>query len=333
MDSLTHIVLGAAIGEVTLGEKIGNKALLWGGLLSIIPDLDVFVTPFLNPVSALFFHRGISHSLLFLLIITPIAGWILSRIEKNHSIDLKSWMLFSFFPLLSHIFIDCFNTYGTGIFEPFSNLRVAYDSIAIVDFIFLLPISIAVIWAMFYQKQNRVRRIITWIGLGLSTVYFCFTILNKINIESTAKDQLAFRNIKYNRLLTTPVPLSNFLWMIIAENDSGYNIGYYCNFDKKKDIKFRFLPRNSALLGNLRETNEVKKLLLFTKGFYTVDKDLKGNLWLYDLRYGSLDLEDEKAYVFSFEIKETPTGVEISRSHPNRRINFKTITKFFGRIF
>ena len=121
--------------------------------------------------------------------------------------------------------------------------------------------------------------------------------------------------------------------MIIAENDSGYNIGYYCNFDKKKDIKFRFLPRNSALLGNLRETNEVKKLLLFTKGFYTVDKDLKGNLWLYDLRYGSLDLEDEKAYVFSFEIKETPTGVEISRSHPNRRINFKTITKFFGRIF
>ena len=30
MDSLTHLVLGAAIGELVLGKKIGNRALIWG---------------------------------------------------------------------------------------------------------------------------------------------------------------------------------------------------------------------------------------------------------------------------------------------------------------
>ena len=333
MDSLTHIILGAAIGEVTLGKKIGNKALLWGGLLSVIPDLDVLISPFISPVSALFFHRGISHSLLFVLIVALIAGYAISCIEKKHSIAFKSWIYFSLLPLLAHIFIDCFNTYGTGIFEPFSHVRVSYDSIAIIDFLFMLPISIAVIWAMFYQKQKRVRRILVWFGLGLSTIYFCFTILNKINIESIAKKQLAQQGLVSSRLLTTPVPLSNFIWLIVAENESGFNMGYYSNFDTKEEIKFRFLPRNSELLGTLKDLKEVKEIVRFTKGFYTVDKGANGSLWIYDLRYSSLDFERENAYVFSFEIKETSAGVKISRSHPNRSINLQTITKYFKKFF
>ena len=43
MDSLTQIVLGSACGEAVLGKKIGNKALLFGGIAGTIPDLDVFV--------------------------------------------------------------------------------------------------------------------------------------------------------------------------------------------------------------------------------------------------------------------------------------------------
>ncbi|NOU18842.1 MAG: metal-dependent hydrolase [Bacteroidales bacterium] len=332
MDSLTHIVLGAAIGEVTLGKKIGNKALLYGAFLGTIPDLDVFITPFLNPVSSLFFHRGISHSLLFLVFIAPIVGWILSKIEKKHSIELKEWILFSLFPLLSHIFIDCFNTYGTGIFEPFSNIRIAYDTMAIIDFIFLAPLTIAVIWVMFYQKQDRIRRIIMWIGLGLSTAYFFFTIVNKIDIELKIKKQLASSNIQYNRLLTTPAPLSNFLWLIVAENDNGYNIGYYYPI-KNNDVKFNFQARNSELLDSLLEDKNLLNLLRFTKGFYIVEKDISGSLWLYDIRYCGLDFEDTNSHVFSFKLKQNLTSVDISRAHPNRKINLKTIINYFAKVF
>ena len=43
MDSITQIVLGAACGEIALGKKIGNKAILFGAIGGTIPDLDVLI--------------------------------------------------------------------------------------------------------------------------------------------------------------------------------------------------------------------------------------------------------------------------------------------------
>ena len=44
MDSLTQIVLGASMGEMVAGRKIGNRAMVWGAAAATIPDLDVFAT-------------------------------------------------------------------------------------------------------------------------------------------------------------------------------------------------------------------------------------------------------------------------------------------------
>lgn len=68
MDSLTQIVLGAAVGEVALGKKIGNRAMIWGAIGGTIPDLDVIGNAFLNEFDALAFHRGLSHSIFFSLV-------------------------------------------------------------------------------------------------------------------------------------------------------------------------------------------------------------------------------------------------------------------------
>lgn len=332
MDSFTHIVIGAAIGETILGKKIGNKALLWGALISTVPDLDVFITPFINPVDALFFHRGISHSLLFALLAIPIIGWTISKVERKLLVDLKSWILLSAITIVAHLAVDCFNTYGSGIFEPFSNLRVAYDSMAIIDIFIAIPFLILLIWILFLQKQRKKRRVLAWAGICFMSIYFGFTVFNKINIETIIKEQLANQKIKYNRILTSPLPLTNFMWIAVAEDDNGFNIGYYCNFDNKKDIKFRYLPRNNEYLGNLKDNTEIKQLIHFTKNYYAVDSTRKGTIIIHDLRFGSLDFEDENAYVFSFTIKETTKGIEISRSHPDRKINYRSIKKYLKRV-
>ena len=65
MDSLSQIVLGAAVGEATLGKKVGNYAMLWGAIAGTIPDLDVFASRFTDNVTALEIHRGFSHSIVF----------------------------------------------------------------------------------------------------------------------------------------------------------------------------------------------------------------------------------------------------------------------------
>jgi len=82
MDSLTQIVLGAAVGEAVLGKKLGNKAMLWGAIAGTIPDLDVFVKLFTDPITATELHRGISHSLLFSMLFAPLLAWFVSKSQK-----------------------------------------------------------------------------------------------------------------------------------------------------------------------------------------------------------------------------------------------------------
>lgn len=82
MDSLTQIVLGAAVGEVVLGKKIGNKAMLWGAIAGTLPDLDVYLSLFFDRLTANELHRGFSHSIVFSLVISPVLAWLLLKREK-----------------------------------------------------------------------------------------------------------------------------------------------------------------------------------------------------------------------------------------------------------
>ena len=82
MDSLTQIVLGAAVGEVVLGRKVGNKAILWGAVAGTIPDLDVLSKYFVDEVSALEMHRGFSHSILFGILFAPVFAILVKKQER-----------------------------------------------------------------------------------------------------------------------------------------------------------------------------------------------------------------------------------------------------------
>lgn len=76
MDSLTQIILGAAVGEAALGKRIGNRAMVWGAIAGTIPDLDVIANGFMTPIDALAFHRGPTHSAFYLIILSLLLGWI-----------------------------------------------------------------------------------------------------------------------------------------------------------------------------------------------------------------------------------------------------------------
>ncbi len=96
MDSLTQIVLGAAVSEVSVGKKIGNRSILWGGIAGTIPDLDVISNLWMDPLDALAFHRGISHSFLFAFLAPPLLGFLVHSIykSKHHKqIALACWSL------------------------------------------------------------------------------------------------------------------------------------------------------------------------------------------------------------------------------------------------
>lgn len=83
MDSLTQITLGAAVGEVVLGRKAGNKAMLWGAIGGTLPDLDVFSNLAADEISALAFHRAITHSIFFAMLAPLMLGWLVHRLYRD----------------------------------------------------------------------------------------------------------------------------------------------------------------------------------------------------------------------------------------------------------
>lgn len=108
MDSLTQIVLGAAMGEAVLGKKIGNRAMVWGALAGTIPDLDVIGNLWMDKVDALAFHRGISHSFFFAITATFILAFFTSRLYRWKN---KHWVEFS----IGAIFFCLIMMFITGI--------------------------------------------------------------------------------------------------------------------------------------------------------------------------------------------------------------------------
>ena len=118
MDSLTQIVLGAAVAEAALGKKIGNRAMVWGAIAGTIPDLDVLANGFMTPIDALAFHRGITHSFLFEIIAALILGWGVFKMyqsPRHKWFGIVGWSVLSVAIGISILFLGSFGLIKTVI--------------------------------------------------------------------------------------------------------------------------------------------------------------------------------------------------------------------------
>ncbi len=285
MDSITHLALGACMGEAFAGKSLGKKAMLWGAMAQSIPDIDIITSFWMNTSSSLLSHRGFTHSFLFFAIITPLFAFLAERWHRPHNIRLGKWLLFFGGVIFIHIIIDAFNNYGVGWFEPFSHERISFNAIYVADPFFSIWPGIACVALIFGKRWTSKRRNWWRMGLGLSTLYLFFCLVNKVKIDAEVKNILQKQQISYTRYFTTPAPLQNFLWFVVAGNDSGYHIGYRSLFDSKGEIVFQYFPRNDSLLEPVHDQEDVQQLIRFSKLFYTVEK-WNDTLVFNDLRFG-----------------------------------------------
>lgn len=308
MDSLTQIVLGAACGEAVLGRKIKNKALLWGAVGGLVPDMDMVFYMMYDPVDSLFVHRGFSHSLLFPLLLAPLLGMVFSRLQKNPDVSWKEWAWLFLFSIGTHPLLDTFTGYGTGLFEPFSNYRAELHTISIIDPLYTLPFLFCLI--MVWRAKADVKRRKKWnsTGIALSTAYLLFTAGNQWVMQKNFTAELTKNNIEARSLYVAPAPLSNILWYAIAESGSGFYIGHRSWFDTQP-AEFTFFPKNDSLIEDIRSDEKIQKLARFSKSYYTVTKE-NGKLFFHDLRFGQAGgWSDKKAgFVFVFEIEKHDDG-------------------------
>lgn len=288
MDSITQIVLGAAMGEAVGGRKLGNKAALWGAIAGTIPDLDVFISILYHPIEGALIHRGFSHSLLFPILFSPVFAWLTYILYKKRY-EYKTWVYLFFFGIVTHPLLDIFTNYGTQLFWPASN-RVSFDSVFVIDPLYTVPFMITVIVAISMKRTAKWRSTINWIGIVYSTFYLFWGLFAQYTVSKHTNEYFAQANIKVNRTIVSAMPLTTFYWAIIAEGDDNYYITYKSIFGEFKQSDLEVIPKNHQLLKELKWKENEKKypemLRFFSKGYYTLEK--KENQYnFYDLRFGS----------------------------------------------
>lgn len=287
MDSITHLALGACMGEAFAGRVLGKKAMLWGALAQSVPDIDFITSFWMDTPSALLAHRGFTHSFLFCALITPLMAFLAERWHRPHDIRLRKWMLFFGGVIFIHIFIDAFNNYGVGWLEPFSPHRISFNAIYVADPFFSIWPGIACA-ALIVLSRYRPKRNHWWrIGLVLPALYLGYCLVNKAKMNSDVKSILRHQQVPYQSYFTTPAPLQNWLWYVVAETDSGYYTGFRSVFDKKKEITLQYFPRNDAWLNQALHSEQVQQLIRFSRGYYTLEK-WNDTLVFNDLRFGQI---------------------------------------------
>ena len=334
MDSITHIALGACMGEAFAGKTLGKKALLWGALAQSIPDIDFITSFWMNTPSSLLAHRGFTHSFLFCAIITPLFAFLAERTHRPHNISLRKWMLFFGGVIFIHIFIDGFNNYGVGWLEPFSHKRISFNAIYVADPLFFIWPDIACI-ALLYLKQRIPQRKKWWrMGLVVSSCYLLFCVVNKYRIDNEVKNILQKQQISYNRYFSTPAPFQNWLWYVVAGNDSGYHVGFSSLLDNKKEITFQYFPRNDSLLNAIDNKEELQKLIRFSQQFYTVEK-WGDTLVFNDLRFGQiLGWQNPKEkFVFHYYLQYPDENALVVQRGRFTGWNLQNIRSLFRRIW
>ena len=304
MDSLTQIVLGAAVAEAVGGKKLGNKAPLWGAIAGTIPDLDVFMRFFYHPIDAALVHRGFSHSILFAVLGSPIFAYIVHRIYKQ-KFPYKTWLWLFFLGIITHPMLDMFTNYGTQFLWPL-DYRITFNTVFVVDPLYTLPFGLCVLIILFFKSTNKWRSRINWFGIYYSSAYLIWGVIVKLYILNCSTDYFSKANYSTENEMVTPMPLTSFYWMMLGEDKANYYVGYKSIFKDFQPKDIDVIPKNQLKLDSLvwSDIDYSDKLKFISNNYYNLEIR-KDTVVFYDLRFGvvsKLTNNKVRTPLFGYEI-------------------------------
>ncbi|OZI22880.1 metal-dependent hydrolase [Bordetella genomosp. 7] len=219
MDSLTQAVLGAGIQGSLMGRYQGRKALLYGGLLATLPDLDVLVS-YPDPVSLMTYHRGFSHSVFVLGGLAAVLAWLIRKKWPHAPYSAGRLFLTLFLVLVTHPVLDAFTVYGTQLFWPWPSVPESWSAMFIIDPVYTVPLALAVLAAAIFGCTGGTRRALA-IVLMLGTVYLGAALAGRWHAEERVRQALLQQGVRPTAVLATPMPFNILLWRVLAKDGHG----------------------------------------------------------------------------------------------------------------
>ena len=218
MDPVSQGAVGAAFAQSAAKKE--NVILIGfiGFLAGLAPDLDVLIRSEDDPILFLEYHRQFSHSLFFI----PIGSFFVALFIfpfVRGLMSLRMVYIASFLGYATHGLLDACTSYGTQLFWPFSDQRVTWNNISILDPIFTVPIVILLAIAITKRK-----RIFSFIAIGWIIFYLSLGFIQYERTLSAAMDLANSRGHNAERMTLKPSFGNLILWKSIYQHEETYYV-------------------------------------------------------------------------------------------------------------
>jgi inner membrane protein len=222
MDPLSHAVVAASASASVQPAARGSTLpayLLAAGLAALAPDLDVLIRSSTDPLLTMEYHRQFSHALAFVPFGALACALVVFRAVRR-KLGFGQTYLACLAGYATHSLLDAFTTYGTELLWPISDARIAWSTIAVVDFMFTGPIALLVALAVAKRRARYAQ-----LAAGWAALYLAFGALQAARATAAGAALAASRSHAPVRVEAIPALFSSLvLWKIVYEHDGRYYV-------------------------------------------------------------------------------------------------------------
>lgn len=327
MDPLTHAVTGASFALLISKPHQKKWALLCGLIAGTIPDLDVLIRSKENPLLTIQYHRHFTHSLFFLPFGALIASWIVLFFAR-HKICWKECYRYCFIAYLTHPLLDAATSYGTHLLWPFTNDRVAWSIVPIVD---PIPTGLLLIGSIGGLISHS-KKIIIFCLIGF-LMYLGIGSIQKKAVESALQELSSSRGHSLVKYDVKPSVLQIVLWRTIYIDKEIIYVDAFQKYPFRKAVHYSggslpqyFYKKESRFSVESIAYQDLKKFTFFSDDYVAqsaMDHELIG-----DIRFALLPHRTEPLWT----VRINPALPEKHLLFENHRQMEENSWEIFGKM-
>ncbi|HMU64331.1 MAG: metal-dependent hydrolase [Nitrosomonas sp.] len=302
MDLLTQGLLGAALAQAGSKQQETRIATGVGFFAGLLADADILIQSDQDPLLTVEFHRHFTHSIFFVPFGALIAALILWFFLR-HKLSFLRLYFYCFLGYSLSGVLDGLTSYGTHLFWPISQERVALNLISVIDPVFTLILLAGVIIA-FRKKTKTFARI----SLFLAGLYLCIGWLQLQRAENMAAFLAQTRGHVIETSIVKPTLANLILWRSIYEMNGKFyvdaiRVGFFSEpkvYEGETIEKFipgihaPKLPEKSVL------ADDIERFTHFSAGYIGIQPE-RPHL-LIDVRYSNLPTSTDPLWAIVIDL-------------------------------
>jgi inner membrane protein len=289
MDPLSQAVLGSVASQSVRHNASLIRVGTIGALAGMAPDLDVLIQSATDPLLSLEYHRQFTHSLIFIPLgaaLCALAFWPFVRRQMSY---WQVWLV-ALVGYATHGLLDACTTYGTMLLWPFSDARIAWSNISVVDPLFTLPLLVAVVLAGIKQSVPTAR-----LGLLWGLLYLALGMVQQDRATTAGEALAASRGHDPVAVSSKPSFGNILLWKVIYEHNDRYYVDAVrvttgIQLFEGDNVARLNIEKHFPWLGaGSQQAEDLERFRWFSRDYLAVDED--DSQFIVDMRYSLLPNE------------------------------------------